>query len=103
MGDRGELSTAFYGLLKSKGLTFPDARPLYSYRFARADYDEVSSILRRFGPSAVFERHGAALIVCASRAKASGADCDCLTKVLIWQINSPVTPIFETCYDVRPI
>jgi hypothetical protein len=63
VGDRGELSTAYYGLLKSRGLSFPDARPLYSYRFARSDYDEVGSILRRFGPSAAFDRHGAALIV----------------------------------------
>lgn len=63
MRDRGELSTAFYGLLRSRGLSFPDGRPLYAYRFARREYEEVGSVLRQFGPSAVFVRHGAALIV----------------------------------------
>lgn len=63
MGDRGELRTAFYGLLNAKGLSYPDARPLYAYRFARSDYDHVCSVLKRFGPSAVFDRHGAALVV----------------------------------------
>ncbi|MEY9360920.1 hypothetical protein ABH994_003641 [Bradyrhizobium yuanmingense] len=60
---RGELRTAFYGLLEARGLTRPDARPLYAYRFARTDYDHVCRILKRFGPAAVFDRHGAALVV----------------------------------------
>ncbi|HLG82488.1 MAG TPA: STY4851/ECs_5259 family protein [Bradyrhizobium sp.] len=63
MGDRAELRAAFYSLLESRGLRYPDGRPLYTYRFARADYDQVHSILKRFGPSAVFDRYGAALVV----------------------------------------
>lgn len=50
-------------MLKIRGLEAPDGRPLYAYRFARADYDRVADILRRWGASAAYDRTGAALIV----------------------------------------
>jgi hypothetical protein len=59
----GELRDALQSLLESRGLAQPDGRPLYAYRFARSDFDQIGAILRRFGSSAVGDRHGAALIV----------------------------------------
>lgn len=61
--NEGVLRAAFLTLLESKGLKSPDARPLYAYRFARADYDQVGRILRQAGPSAALDRDGAALVV----------------------------------------
>ncbi len=63
MGDPGELKAAFQALIAARGLSHPDARPLYAYRFERTDYEHVCDVLRRFGPSAVLDRHGAALVV----------------------------------------
>ncbi|TPM34678.1 STY4851/ECs_5259 family protein [Mesorhizobium sp. B2-3-4] len=59
----GELRDALQSLLESRGLVQPDGRPLYAYRFARTDFDQIGAVLRRCGPSAVRDRHGAALIV----------------------------------------
>lgn len=63
MGEQTDLRTALQELLESKGLIDPDGRPLYAYRFARKDYEQVSTILKRWGPSAVDDRFGAALVL----------------------------------------
>ncbi|MER9458283.1 STY4851/ECs_5259 family protein [Mesorhizobium sp. M0387] len=63
MGAEGELEAGLKSLLRSCGLTHPDGRPLYAYRFARADFDRIGATLRRYGFSAIHDRNGAALIV----------------------------------------
>lgn len=44
-------------------MAHPDGRPLYAYRFARTDFERIGATLRRHGPSAIHDRHGAALVV----------------------------------------
>jgi hypothetical protein len=41
----------------------PDGRPLYAYRFTRTDFDRVGAMLRRHGPSAIYDQNGAALVI----------------------------------------
>lgn len=63
MRAQSELRAGFQSLLGSRGLSQPDGRPLYAYRFARTDYEIIGDILRRSEPSAIQDRHGAALVV----------------------------------------
>ncbi|WP_157384579.1 STY4851/ECs_5259 family protein [Nitratireductor soli] len=63
MGEHTQLKGGLESLLKPRGLVDPDGRPLYAYKFARADFDRISAILRRYGPVAIHNRDGAALVV----------------------------------------
>jgi hypothetical protein len=60
---RTELRDGLLSLLQSRGLMSPDGRPLYAYRFARADFDRIATMLRRHGLKAVNDRNGAALVI----------------------------------------
>ena len=58
-----ELRDELLSLLAPRDLVHPDGRPLYAYRFTRTEVDRIRKILRRYGPSALHDRHGAALVV----------------------------------------
>nr|WP_246452695.1 STY4851/ECs_5259 family protein [Sinorhizobium mexicanum] len=63
LGAPTELRYAFRSLLQSRGLAEPDGRPLYAYRFARSEYDSIATMLWRYGPSAINDSSGAALVI----------------------------------------
>lgn len=58
-----ELKDGLQSLLKSRGFTAPDGRPLYAYKFERSEFDRIGEMLRRLGPLALGDRDGAALVV----------------------------------------
>ena len=63
MGGPTELRDELLSLLATRGLVRPDGRPLYAYQFTRAEVDRICTIVRRHGPSALHDPHGAALVV----------------------------------------
>ncbi|MDR3571046.1 MAG: STY4851/ECs_5259 family protein, partial [Candidatus Pacebacteria bacterium] len=58
-----ELKDSLKSLLEARGLARPDRRPLYAYRFSKAEVDQICTIMHRHGPSALRDPNGAALVV----------------------------------------
>ena len=55
---KAELKDGWQSLLASQGLDGPDGRPLYAYRFARAEFERTGAILRRQGISVLSDLYG---------------------------------------------
>lgn len=63
MSVSSEVTASFNALLAARGLTVPDRRALYAYRFTKEEYERGALLLRRHGRRALLERHGCALIL----------------------------------------
>lgn len=58
-----ELDESFRALVAARGLTAPDRRPLYAYRFSKDEYERNAELLRRYGRRALNKWAGCALIL----------------------------------------